>query len=98
MNRIYKMSALLAVFVLAFFSAEGLRRHPLVFFVLRGDETLEAYRLQVFLGRSESEIETLKLTPEQKKRGLEAVKSQNPEALRGFSKEFGRFDIVAGEL
>src|SRR5271170_1172430 len=98
MKRLFKISAVSVFLLLVFFSIEGLRRHPVVLFVLRGDETPEAYRLQVFLGQDESTIETLKLTSEQKKRGLEALRTKNIGTLRNFSKEFGKFDIVAEEM
>ena len=88
---------ILLSFAVLFFSAHVLGRHPFSLFVLRDDGAqVEAFRLQLPLGRQEPLVETLRLTYEQKKQARVLLKSADGRSLRSFSGVFGKFDAVCG--
>jgi hypothetical protein len=97
MNWVYKIIILVTFFLLSMSCYIRLSYHPLAIFILRADGvTVEAFRIQLFLNNHESLVETIKFNFLQEKRGKDILELENIKALRSFSEEFGKYDIVVG--
>src|SRR5579883_1151951 len=75
----------------------ALTRHPLSFFVLKGEESqVEAFRLSAPLNERDVTVESLSLSPSQKKEGGEILAQKDVQQLAAFSKNFGTYPGVIG--
>jgi len=76
-----------------------LSRHPIHLFVLKGgDGTVEAFKLAVPLNAGEVVVESVPLTPAQRKAGGEVLALKDSQRLSVFARDFGIFPAVIGIL
>ncbi len=91
------------LFWIAFFSIfgtasyQGLGRNPLRAFVLRGSgQNLEAFQLDIPLNHGESKVRSIALSAEQRSEGSEIITQMDEKHLVIYSRQFGKWAIVAG--
>lgn len=74
-----------------------LNRHPVSLFVLKGSEnSVEAFKVSAPLNGRDVVVESVPLSPEQRKEGGEILGQKDCQRLVAFSKNYGAYSAVVG--